>query len=182
MIVHLEELSNDIQTFMFEEKPEAFPPLVEMNQFDDCTFNHPVDIRLGAKRMGELVTVEGKFSAGVEMTCNRCLKKFESTLASRFNLTYASKLPLENGPDEDDDIELQAEELGLLLFQGEAIDLRDAIQSEIVMAIPMQPLCSEDCKGLCPKCGNDLNLGECGCQRKTVDPRFAALKNLKVKK
>ena len=167
---------------MFEEKPETFPPLVEMTRSGDCEFNQAVDIRLGAKRMGDLVTVEGKFSVDVEMTCNRCLKKFKSTLASRFNLTYTQEIQIENESEQDGDIELKAEEIGLLLFKGEEIDLRDAVQSEIVMAVPMKPLCSKDCLGLCPKCGNNLNLSECDCTRKTIDPRFAVLKNLKVKK
>lgn len=181
MIIQLDELSDKIQAFTFDEKPENFPALAEINAAGQCRFDHMVDIELGARRMGELVIVEGCFKTLVGLTCNRCLKPYQITLGSPFNLNFTNELPEENVPEDIDEIELGSEEIGLIFFQGEVIDLRDALQSEIVMAVPMKPLCKPECKGLCAKCGADLNRDGCSCERGNFDPRFAVLKNLKIK-
>ena len=181
MIIHLDELSDNIQAFTFDEKPENIPALVEINATGQCRFNHMVDIELGARRMDELVIIEGRFKTLIGLTCNRCLKQYQATLEAPFNLNFTSELPEKNAPVDTNEIELKSEEIGLLYFHGEVIDLRDALQSEIVMAVPMKPLCKPECKGLCVKCGADLNLNNCSCDNENVDPRFAALKNLKIK-
>ena len=66
------------------------------------------------------------------------------------------------------------------VFEGDVIDFRDAVQEQVIMAIPMQPLCREDCRGLCPGCGANLNLEKCRCRPDDVDPRLAILKKLKL--
>ena len=181
MIIHLDELSDKIQAFTFDEKPENIPALDEINATGQCSFNHMVDIELGARQMGDLIIIEGRFKTLVGLTCNRCLKQYQTTLEAPFNLNLTSELPEKNAPVDTDEIELRSEEIGLLFFQGEIIDLRNALQSEIVMAVPMKPLCKPECEGLCAKCGADLNLNNCSCEEKNVDPRFAVLKNLKIK-
>jgi len=180
MRIHLEELTEKIQLFTFLEEPEKFSSLVEINASGDCEFLHPLDIRLGVRRIGRMVAVEGRFSTQVRMSCNRCLKTFVSALKSHFHLTYTPDMPPQTASAGDDGVELRAEEMGLILFKGEEIDMRDAVQSEIVMAIPIKPLCANDCKGLCPQCGSDLNEVDCGCQSNSVDPRLAVLKRLKI--
>jgi uncharacterized protein len=180
--IHLEELSEKIQLFTFFEEPEKFSSLVEINAAGECEFFDPLDIRLGVRRIGRMVAVEGRLSTKVRMSCNRCLKGFVSDLKSRFYLTYTSDMPPQRESEGDDGVELRAEEMGLILFKGEEIDMRDAVQSEIVMAIPIKPLCAEDCQGLCPQCGSDLNEGDCGCKPKSVDPRLAILKRLRIEK
>jgi uncharacterized protein len=180
VIIHLEELSGKIQAFTFEKRIKDFPILEEISAAGDCIFTDPLDIRLGAKRLGEMVAVEGRAAATVRMICNRCLKQYESVLHADFTLTYTRQLPEDLEPADDEDDELQAEKIGLVSFTGEEIHLLDDVQSEIVMAIPMRPLCSENCKGLCPHCGENRNAVACGCTRRSTDPRLAALKNLKI--
>ena len=180
MIIHLDELSGKIQTFTFEKKIKDFPVLKEISAAGDCIFSDPLDIRLGAKKMGEMVAVEGRVKTTVRMTCNRCLIEFESVLHPGFTLTYTRRPPLESEPADDEEMELQAEKIGLIPFTGEEIDLLEDVQSEIVMAVPMRPVCSENCKGLCPKCGANRNKTACSCQRRTDDPRLAVLKGLKL--
>jgi uncharacterized protein len=180
VIIHLEELRGKIQDFTFEKRIKDFPVLEEISAAGDCIFADPLDIRLGAKRLGELVAVEGRAAATVRMTCNRCLRQYESLLHADFTLTYTRQLSEELETADDEVDELQAEKIGLIPFTGEEIHLLDDVQSEIVMAIPMRPLCSETCKGLCPHCGENLNEVACGCQSRTTDPRLAVLKNLKI--
>jgi uncharacterized protein len=180
--IHLEELSEKIQLFTFSEEPEKFSSLAEINAAGDCEFFDPLDIRLGVRFIGRMVAVEGRFSTQVRLSCNRCLEAFVSPLKSRFYLTYTSDMPLQTESVGDDGVELRAEEMGLNLIKGEEIDMRDAVQSEIVMAIPIKPLCAKDCKGLCPQCGSDMNEGDCGCKTESIDPRLAVLKRLKIDK
>ncbi len=180
MIIHLDELSGKIQTFTFEKRVRDFPVLAEISTTGDCVFTDPVDIRLGAKQMGELVAVEGRAISAVHMTCNRCLNDFETNLHAGFTLTYTHRPPEEHTTDDDEEMELQVEKIGLIPFTGEEIDLLTDVQSEIVMAIPMRPICSESCKGLCSQCGQNLNTGSCNCKSRSGDPRLAVLKGLKI--
>jgi uncharacterized protein len=77
-----------------------------------------------------------------------------------------------------DDLELSREDLEDFHFEGDSIDLTEILREQIVLALPMYPRCKEDCRGLCSVCGANLNLGECGCDRSEIDPRWAALKTL----
>ena len=114
------------------------------------------------------------------MICNRCLVKFETNLRPRFTLTYTRRQSADIEPADDEEVELQEEKIGLIPFAGQEIDLLKDVQSEIVMAIPMQPVCSKQCRGLCPQCGGNLNETTCSCKDQNVDPRLAVLKNLKI--
>ena len=83
---------------------------------------------------------------------------------------------------DEEEIELKVEEIGMFYFKGEEINLQQGIQEQVVMAFPLKPLCDENCKGLCPKCGSDLNQGDCGCKREPGSNKFAVLKNLQLDK
>jgi len=67
-------------------------------------------------------------------------------------------------------------------YAGKEIDLAPAVREQILLHIPPPPLCRDDCLGLCPRCGKDLNDGECGCDRAVIDPRWAALKGIRLEK
>jgi uncharacterized protein len=83
---------------------------------------------------------------------------------------------------EPQEVELSAEDMGIVYFQGEKINLKDAIQEQVVMEFPLRPLCKPDCKGLCPRCGADMNEDPCDCDQRPPPGKFAALKNLKLEK
>jgi uncharacterized protein len=74
--------------------------------------------------------------------------------------------------------ELTEDVMAVSVFDGEAIDLDEIVKEQIFLAVPTRALCKSDCLGICPKCGNDRNTGECGCEQKEVDPRWSALKDL----
>ncbi len=76
-------------------------------------------------------------------------------------------------------VELPGDDLEVLEYMGPEIDLTQAVVDQVVLALPLQPRCSDACKGLCPRCGYDLNLGQCGCADDQGDPRLAALRSLK---
>mgnify|MGYP001544492422 FL=1 len=140
----------------------------------------PLDVTLNIIPVAGMFRVEGKLQTLVGLTCSRCLAEFEDALASRFHVTFTRQLPEVDDPAAEAH-ELTAEEMGLVLFKGDEIDLRDTLQEQVILALPMQPICRPDCHGLCARCGANLNQGDCGCSAETVDPRLAVLRHLKLK-
>ena len=123
--------------------------------------------------------VVGKVSGKVALNCSRCLAPVTHFLNQRFNIRFSEEIPRDLDPEEDADLEITADQIGLLFFKGEVVDLHDAIQEQVVLALPFKPLCSIDCKGLCPKCGADLNHETCNCADSGGGSPFDVLKNLK---
>jgi uncharacterized protein len=178
--IHLDDIKEKPVKLWYEVNPDQFPALTEITERGECTFIRPLVFDFTASVAGHLVLVEGRFHTRVILTCSRCLAAFESPLEARFFLTFTPQATDSHGFAVQEDLELQSEEIGLIPFSGEEIDLKDAFQEEVVMALPMQPLCKADCKGLCPRCGADLNEGDCGCNHQTINPQFAALQGLKI--
>jgi uncharacterized protein len=83
---------------------------------------------------------------------------------------------------QDEEVELAEEELVSATYEGNEIDFTAEVAAQIIMAIPIKPLCRENCRGLCPTCGADLNIAECACDRNEAGFKFSALKNLKIEK
>lgn len=132
-----------------------------------------------ASRRGEEFRVRGKIEAGVQVGCDRCLAPVNVPLEVEFETAF---IPQEKAAGAAESVELLAEDMGLAAFEGDALDLDELVREQILLALPARHLCREDCKGLCPDCGADLNAGHCGCARDETDPRWAALAALKDKK
>jgi uncharacterized protein len=182
LILHIEQIKAKDFCLDFEEKAETFPVLAEMVQNRECEFMAPLRVSVRAFRIRELFEVEGHFQTKIRLTCSRCLKEYDRLLASEFALTYTRETPGLTAESTEEEAELRVEEIGLIHFRGEEIDLRDGIQEQVVMAFPVKPLCDEKCKGLCPTCGADRNQGDCGCKREPISSQFALLRNLKLTK
>ena len=82
-------------------------------------------------------------------------------------------------PADAPEVEVDEEDMDVYSYQGEEVDLEPLLREQVILAVPFAPLCREDCKGLCPVCGIDLNTGTCTCDRTPIDPRWSALRNLK---
>lgn len=131
-----------------------------------------------ASRRGEEIRVRGKIEAGVEVGCDRCLAPVVLPLEVEFETAF---IPQEKAAGEPEHVELLAEDMGLAAFEGDSIDLDELVREQILLALPARNLCREECRGLCPTCGADLNAGPCGCARDETDPRWAALADWKNK-
>jgi uncharacterized protein len=128
-----------------------------------------------ARRSNRNVVIDGTVSGQVEVDCDRCLKKVELPIATSFNVEFDPQPEGVTGGHE-----LQNEDLNISFYRGDAIDLDQLVAEQLLLAVPARVLCTEECKGLCPICGADKNLiQDCGCERDEVDPRWAALKDLK---
>ena len=182
MRIRLEQLAAGELKLKFEERPETFSMLAEMIADGICEVPTPLTVALRAQQIGDIVEIEGNISTTVRLNCARCLQPFEMPLNSNFTLTYSQKeTPPEQSNLSQEEIELTAEEMGLIYYQGEEINLQNEIQEQVVLALPIRALCKPGCKGLCPKCGADLNEAACECDGSPSGGKFDALKDLKLK-
>jgi uncharacterized protein len=109
---------------------------------------------------GRDILVRGRLEGALELVCSRCLEPFSAPQAADFDLLLAPT-PLGQAPEEK---ELSREELDLDFYAGEIVDLEPLIREQIILMVPLKPLCREDCRGLCPSCGANLNRESCSCQ------------------
>jgi Predicted metal-binding, possibly nucleic acid-binding protein len=129
----------------------------------------PLRVDLAARGVGEgMVVVEGGLAIEVTMPCSRCLKPVRVSVDVPFREHF--KVSQEPQTEEEAD--------RFIAVKDNDVDLTPYVEEAVQLELPLVPLCAEDCKGLCPECGTDLNEGECGCDRTPVDPRLAALKDL----
>ena len=182
MEIRLEQIKEDGLALEFEHSVGTFPILAEMAANGECEFTAPLRTALRALRIGDLVEVDGDIETSVCLPCSRCLQPFKTPLKSRFALTYMQQTADVMEDIESQEVELSAEDMGIVYFQGEKINLKNAIQEHVVMEFPLRPLCKLNCKGLCPKCGADMNEDPCDCEQRLSPGKFDALKNLKLEK
>ena len=111
----------------------------------------------------------------LEVPCARCLASASIDLAAPIHMTYGRATDEELAAE----VEMTDDDVDFSTFDGEEIDLGALFREQILLAIPMTPLCRPECKGLCSQCGKDLNEGPCTCER-PADPRLGALKGIKL--
>ncbi len=156
-----------------------FPDLVALAEEGGPVFDEPLSFALRFQRTGQFVEVDGRFDAVVGLKCGRCLQDFKQSLAEAFTLTF---VPHRDDVEIDEEIELETEELGLIPYSEETLELRDPLQEQLLMAIPISPLCAESCQGLCPECGGNRNRQACDCTRKPFNNKFTALTGMNFRK
>lgn len=118
----------------------------------------------------------GRAAGSIELTCSRCLEPFTMPVTAEFDLRYVPHT--ENLGEGEQEVE--EDDLATAFYSDDQIDLGQLILEQLHLAMPMKPLCSEACRGLCPQCGINLNTGSCECKQIWEDPRLAALKQLKT--
>lgn len=177
MKLRVDELKGKVLHREAVESVEAFPILAEINGVD-CVFLKPIDISVIARKEPDHIRVDATVSSSARIECSRCLENYDSDMKSEFTIYYRE----EDSEYNDEEVELSERDLVSSSYSGNEIDLGPEIAEQLLMEIPVKPLCREDCKGLCPTCGADLNRGACDCGRGTYNPKFSALKDFKVKK
>ena len=142
---------------------------------EEYTVVAPVRLVMDVHKDADAYRVTGTMQTRLQLACGRCLEPFEIPVDSRFELRYVPE-PAAGGDDEEREVE--EDDLTTAFYKDERIDLGELMHEQFVLALPMKPLCSEACKGLCAQCGTNLNKGTCDCAPEWTDPRLAALKNL----
>jgi len=142
----------------------------------DFDFETSLQAEVKVRRTGRSVLIVGKVETTLRLQCVRCLKEFSSPLSTAFDLTLH---PVKEAPS-DEDIELGSEEMESSFFEGGEIHLSEIACEQIFLELPYQPLCQEECRGLCPTCGRDLNLSSCECVKEEFPSGLSGLKKLKL--
>jgi uncharacterized protein len=121
------------------------------------------------------IRLRGRLSTGLELQCARCLEPVNQDVSREFELLYRP-LGADAGRDE---LSVTAAEAEIGYYQGDGILLEDVLREQVLLALPLKTTCREDCKGLCPHCGKNLNEEQCSCNVPMEDPRWAALKEIR---
>ena len=123
------------------------------------------------------IRVVGKVAARLEIPCARCLDPVSYNVERRFELLFRPQ-SVNVGPDEH---EMQDKDAEIAYYQGDGVELEEMLREQILLAVPIKTVCREECKGICPQCGKNLNTGDCACEIVAGDPRWDALKGLRDK-
>jgi len=124
--------------------------------------------------LGE-IRIQGKLNVAMQATCDRCLEPTRFPVENQFDLLYMPAEVTKGGEDEIDEAGI---EVGY--YESNGLALNDVLREVVLLALPMQLVCSEACKGICPVCGQNRNQRDCGCHTEAVDDRWSKLRTLRA--
>jgi uncharacterized protein len=134
----------------------------------------PVDLEVDIRKDANKVRLVGRVKTTLECACSRCLEPYTVPVDAPFDLMF---LPAAENAG-DGEREINEDDVGVSYYRDDVIDLLEVMREQFFLALPMKPLCREDCLGLCPVCGKNRNRESCDCQPAWEDPRLAPLKKL----
>ncbi len=140
----------------------------EEDFYDDgekVEFLKPITLEGELYLTGDIIELEGQVLTEVSLPCSRCLTSFNHNVDVQIHEKFSAN------PDNKDEDEI-------IFIDGDSIDITDIIKNNILLSLPIKKLCKDDCNGLCQHCGTNLNITNCNCLEKDVDPRLAKLKDL----
>ena len=137
--------------------------------------SHKIQGECNMLRTQRSILVKCGLDTEVELTCSRCIGKFRHPLIIRFEEEFFPTLDVISGTPLSQPEEASA----FTIDEQHTLDLTEAVRQYILMGIPIKALCKEDCSGLCPTCGKNLNEGQCDCPKQDTDPRWSKLAELK---
>jgi uncharacterized protein len=161
---------------------------------EDFTVAAPVSFDAVVRKDKQAYRLVGRAATELELTCSRCTEPFRVPVEAAFDLRYlphrenvgtggtagpTSRSGARGKPGKADEHEIEEDDLSTAFYRDETIDLGEMVREQFYLALPMKPLCSEACKGLCPQCGTNLNRATCDCRTEWHDPRFDQLRALK---
>jgi uncharacterized protein len=180
MLIEIHEL--ELHPLDFEEE---YPPgVIDLGpDFNQRTPLHAagraqlVEEHHGKHQLIKDIRLAGEVSTTLDTACARCLEPVVQTVDRKFDLLYRP-LGVDAGRAE---ISVTSAEAEISYYQGESLLLEDAVCEQVLLALPLKVICREDCKGLCPHCGKNLNMEQCHCSEPMEDPRWSALKDIRSK-
>lgn len=132
---------------------------------EDALIDGDVLLDFSVANVGDVVLLDGNVQAVFYRTCGRCTKTYRLTCIGEFKEKFYPAGTI--GISEEE-----------LVFSDDLIDITQIVREGLLLAEPIQSVCSEDCKGLCPTCGIDKNTAECSCDAHEINPKFEALRQL----
>lgn len=146
-------------------------------------------LKASFRRVSGGVLLKGEFGVEVAAPCKRCLGEVTATIPVSFTLTLIPRslaMDEQSAAEEEDDEDsdragsFDLQDADREWFDGKKIDLDPILREQVLLALPMNLVCRETCRGLCPVCGENLNEKQCQCEREVLDPRWMALKKIKL--
>ncbi len=180
MLIRIKDLQ--LQPLEFDEtfKPGAIDLGGEYRQVSPLQTTGKAELieeNRGHKEILDDIRLVGKLATAIEVACARCLEPVRQEVQRDFELLYRPQ-----GADKTkEDASVSKGETEISYYEGDGLLLEDVLREQLLLAIPYRVLCQENCKGLCPSCGRNLNSGECSCEEARPDPRWNALGNLRDK-
>jgi len=178
MKINLEDITDDGLHLSFDGTQDLLAKaLAEVPPSEGVVIDPAIKGDLDLIKTGDNFALTGVIHAVMRLHCARCVKEFTTRTKVEMDLVVRQRTP-ETRPD-DDALQTEASEI---LVEGPEVDLAEIVYQEILLEVPMQPLCSESCPGLCPLCGALKGSDECKCPGETAaDPRWEALARLRQK-
>jgi DUF177 domain-containing protein len=136
-----------------------------------------VEEQHGKHQIVKDIHLDGNLATRVELACARCLEPVVQDVEHKFDLLYRPQ-----GADAGRaELSVTAAEAEVSYYQGNGLLLEDVLQEQVLLALPLKAICRDDCRGLCPHCGKNLNVEQCACEEPLEDPRWSALKDIRGK-
>lgn len=160
--INISKLSEGVHDFNLQ----ADPSRLELGD----TFTSPVSVNVKLDKSSTQIFLKGEIASNGNFMCDRCLIDFTSEFRTSFNIVFMYEA---RGLKED-----RTNDIQILSHETNYIDIAEDVRQYLLLAIPIKILCSENCRGLCPSCGIDLNENQCKCKSDTLDPRWEALSKI----
>ena len=171
MLLDLSRLRSGVERLTRTHDPSAF----KLDR-EDFRLAAPVELTGEARKDAQKVRLTGRVTTTLECDCSRCLEPFPVPVDAKIDVIL---LPASENKGEAEQ-EVAEDDLGVSYYRDDVVDLGELMREQFYLALPMKPLCREDCRGLCPVCGINRNRETCTCETTWVDPRMEALKRFKT--
>lgn len=157
---------SDLMTKKVDKKPIDVTLDVKSFTYDSekYTIVDPLTLKGELVMDSSIISLNAELKGTIELVCSRCLQKFPYRIDLEINEKFT-----DNPENKDDEV---------IFINNYEVDINEIVENNIILSLPIKKLCREDCKGLCPICGTNLNISTCNCHEENIDPRFAKLKDL----
>jgi uncharacterized protein len=180
MFIDIHELEVHPIDFREELRPQAIdlgPDVRQLSALKTQGHADLVEEHHGKHKKLQDIRLSGSLATRLEVSCARCLEPVQHDVTRSFELLYRPQ-----GSDaRAEELSVTDAEAEIGYYKGDGIELDDVLREQVLLAVPLKSLCREDCRGLCPHCGKNLNQEKCSCSEEVEDPRWEALKEIRKK-
>jgi uncharacterized protein len=174
MILRIDNIGNEGVSFEVLESKERFNL-----DSPDCVLTEDIKVQGKLEKFGQEILCQGSVETVLSVNCSRCLESFSFSVNGDLKINYVPQVVNNELANE---IELTESDIDQEFYEDDKADLSAPVRDAILLSLPHIKLCREDCAGLCPQCGINLNKNNCDCNdEESCDPRLAVLKQLKNK-
>jgi len=172
MKLRIDDITAEERELSFAEPEGEINRTLDRGPVSEYRLDRPVQVGLLYYRAGTELFLTGEVEAEGIASCARCVEEFRVERNRAFRYVFAPKAIGYDSRQGPDDLEFS-------VYEGDSVDLTPLVREQVLLALTDRPLCREDCRGLCPQCGANLNEKVCGCAVEKLDPRLSVLRALK---